>query len=203
MILKSGTIWALTTMGKHSEREQSAVEFSPSPDDWRLRGACVGMDPDLFIAGPTEHFPAMLEARKACLWCPVFKECGRSATAGDDEYALRAGRIPDEQSDRLRGRPARRVTMLDRGQCGEGHVLRSSDDLSGDGRCLTCRREKDRERKRGAGKRTTCSKGHRFTPENTYAYVRQLRRANGELYEREVRECVTCKLGHSPTKIPA
>lgn len=40
--------------------------------NWKERGACRGMDPDLFFPADGQMTP---EAREACGRCPVRKEC--------------------------------------------------------------------------------------------------------------------------------
>lgn len=189
--MKAGTVWSLTTMGKAQEREQSALEFRPSAADWRLQGACVGMDPDLFDAGPHEHWEAMLEAREACLWCPVFKECSQSFEGEDDKYSLKAGRIPDLQASNGRGRPSKSPwkvppepvvvepkkprNMLQAGVCPQGlHAIKGPEDMSGGG-CKECKSIRFKERYVSKGPRgsantrkTHCPRGHEYSEENTY-----------------------------------
>ena len=48
-----------------------APTYSP-PGDWRQRGACRGLDPNLFVTGRGE---STAEAKAVCLSCPSLHEC--------------------------------------------------------------------------------------------------------------------------------
>lgn len=150
--MKDGKVWAnLTTIGKQQERELSAVEFLPSPDDWRLKGACVGMDTEDFIAGPVEHYPVIEQAREACLWCPVFKECSQSFEGEDHKYVLKAGRIPDEQAA-PRGLPAK------------AEPRGTKEPKAKEPKVEVVSLRKSHAKREPV---THCKNGHEFTPENT------------------------------------
>jgi hypothetical protein len=150
----------------------SAVNFAPSSDDWKLRGECNWLDPDDFIAGPAEHYPAMMQAREACLVCEVFKECSQSFEGDDELYALKAGRLPDHQAELKAGRPPkdartiRKRGMLAAGKCAKGHKIEGPEDIV-KSQCLACRKE------RLEGGMKTCTRGHESTPENTGTRTRK------------------------------
>lgn len=61
---------------------------SANATDWRTRGACVDMDPDLFFPEPDE--PAD-EALAACSGCPVRRECLAAALVSREAYGVWGG----------------------------------------------------------------------------------------------------------------
>ncbi|HZT67812.1 MAG TPA: WhiB family transcriptional regulator [Acidimicrobiales bacterium] len=56
------------------EREVTAYlsEYGPPGDEWRQRGACLGVDPSVFFP---ERGEATLQAQIICAECPVRVEC--------------------------------------------------------------------------------------------------------------------------------
>jgi hypothetical protein len=159
---------------------------SPSID-WRLKAACREHPPELWESGGYEQLPLLAVAEQICYDCPVMLECEAHATKADLQYSMRAGRMPSLQPLRSPGRPAHegrssvgsepckagRTSMLDRGECSQGHVIASPEDLSSAKRCRICERAAGAEIRRRKGiperaPRTHCSRGHEFTEENTY-----------------------------------
>ncbi|MGY3341055.1 WhiB family redox-sensing transcriptional regulator [Streptomyces filamentosus] len=66
----------------------------PAVTDWRHRGACRDVDPDLFFPDGSTG-PALLQAEEAKLicrqHCPVVTECLRWALETDQKYGVWGG----------------------------------------------------------------------------------------------------------------
>lgn len=67
--------------------------------DWRLRGACLTADPDLFFpltsAGPS--VPQIAQAKRVCGRCPVRSECLEFALATRQVHGIWGGTSEDER----------------------------------------------------------------------------------------------------------
>ena len=140
------------------------MDSSPSLD-WRLKAACRDKDPEMWMAGKASKVPVLRDAKKICDICPVHLECGRMATKADLQYSMRAGKWPLLQPKRPRGRPRKEVaqepsrpTMLDKGECVNGHKILYPEDLTGGGMCKSCAAAAQRVRRNV--KRGACRNGH-------------------------------------------
>lgn len=75
-------------------------------DDWRRRGACLDVDPEIFF--PIGHGEAVLpqleQAKQVCRSCRVTEEClGWALEVGELE-GVWGGTAPEERLPMLRGR---------------------------------------------------------------------------------------------------
>lgn len=62
--------------------------------DWRARGACVDLDPELFFPDPSE---APTEAQAACAGCPVRLTCLSWALSAGAVHGVWGGTTEDER----------------------------------------------------------------------------------------------------------
>lgn len=80
--------------------------------DWRRRGACLNVDPELFF--PVAHgdaaSPQIEEAKAICQTCPVTVECLDWALGVGEMEGVWGGTAPDERLVMFRDR---RRTMSD------------------------------------------------------------------------------------------
>jgi len=77
-------------------------------DDWWLRAACRGRDPEMFFTG--ERDPRA--ARKICEGCPVRAECLQDVLkdeTDDRRFGVRAGLTPQERKKLMKERRMVRV----------------------------------------------------------------------------------------------
>lgn len=63
-------------------------------EDWRMKAACVGLDPDMFFPGHDDR-EGIKKAVAVCMECPVVTEC--------DAYATRHARINGYRLDGIWG----------------------------------------------------------------------------------------------------
>lgn len=66
--------------------------------DWRQRGACADVDPDVFFR---DSKLGVKRAKAVCADCPVIGRCLEWALDTDDRWSVAAGMTPDERA-RLR-----------------------------------------------------------------------------------------------------
>jgi WhiB family redox-sensing transcriptional regulator len=67
-------------------------------EDWRLRGACRRVDPDLFFVGDAKDNEAHVEyAKWICKGCPVIEQCLAHYLEHPDRYAIAGGLTPVER----------------------------------------------------------------------------------------------------------
>lgn len=64
--------------------------------DWRLRAACVGVDPELFFPDGNGD-PRRKQAQAICDDCPVRRECLKFAEREDIPYGVFGGRTARER----------------------------------------------------------------------------------------------------------
>lgn len=132
---------------------------------WRLKGACLTMDPDLFSLPDNyqhEQKLEMLDTVKVCESCPVKVQCGESASAEDKRFSIYGGELPTDLSLAPRGRPP--ANMVERGICTRGlHKIESRSDLDSGGSCRECRSQKNKLKYAARMVKylpTKCSNGH-------------------------------------------
>ena len=69
--------------------------------DWQLRGACRGVDSELFFHPEGERGPSRrnrdLAAKAVCASCPVVRECAAHALAVREPYGVWGGLTEDER----------------------------------------------------------------------------------------------------------
>ena len=114
---------------------------------WGQQANCIDEDPllfehsdDLSIEESQANFDT---ATEICIECPVFFQCGESATDADRYWTVRAGMPPVRFMDGLRraeGTPTPRGAGVDR-TCGHGHYV------PGGGICRDCRSAINRRQK--------------------------------------------------------
>ncbi len=81
-----------------------APVIPPGPDDWRLRAACRGQDPELWhpTRGGRAASYAYQAARRYCDRCPVALTCLETGLAGErdtDPFGMWGGLAPAERRD--------------------------------------------------------------------------------------------------------
>lgn len=138
---------------------------APADSEWASRANCKGKAFELFeyqekdspltkdmkfkerLAFNYQNFEL---AGEICIECPVFFQCGESATAEDKYWTVRAGEPPkrfDIESEQLArtGRPTGSKAKPGAPRtCQRGHYLPTG------GRCKTCKREQNTIRQREA-----------------------------------------------------
>ena len=84
--------------GRRNPRTLTVPAPAPSRDgdqvDWRARGACLDIEPDLFFPDPSE--PAT-QARAACAACAVRAECLAWALRTRQDYGIWGGTTEDDR----------------------------------------------------------------------------------------------------------
>lgn len=130
------------------------------PEDWAERANCVGHPAQLFeyqekdsplTSGMTNKvriaFNAhnFVKAEEVCIECPVFFECGENASTEDKFWTVRQGQAPgrlasDSNTSRRLGKA--------RPKPGEPRTCQAGHFLPNGGRCMPCRREKNKIRQR-------------------------------------------------------
>ncbi|HUD81709.1 MAG TPA: WhiB family transcriptional regulator [Patescibacteria group bacterium] len=78
-----------------------AVSTSELDISWKRRGACRGIDPDLFY--PVKESDAD-DARQVCSGCPVREQCLEYALAANEKYGVWGGTSERERRRILRYR---------------------------------------------------------------------------------------------------
>jgi WhiB family transcriptional regulator, redox-sensing transcriptional regulator len=83
---------------------------APRSDDWKLRGSCGGMDPDIFfpvlVSGPSTSGSAgrrVAAAKRICYACPVISECLTWALRHGEEWGVWGG-LSEHERRRLLAR---------------------------------------------------------------------------------------------------
>jgi WhiB family redox-sensing transcriptional regulator len=66
-------------------------------DDWRMRAACAGRDPELWFPDKIDHL-SIRRAKSVCVRCPVTEECSAAAVARNEEYGIWGGKTYDERT---------------------------------------------------------------------------------------------------------
>ncbi|MGE2723554.1 WhiB family transcriptional regulator [Mycolicibacterium pulveris] len=69
--------------------------MTPLPT-WRLRAACIGVDPDLFFPDPGDSILAQ-RAKAVCDGCPVSDECLAFALARHEMFGVWGGKTRRER----------------------------------------------------------------------------------------------------------
>lgn len=82
--------------GNHMEPRTPHTEEDTG---WRIRAACLGVDPDLFFpTGSGKGFDEQTEAAKAfCGMCAVQAECLESALERNEQYGVWGGTTYEER----------------------------------------------------------------------------------------------------------
>jgi len=88
----------------------------PEQNDWGLRAACRGEDPELFFPDPSDT-AGISAAVAVCVRCPVTAECAAWATRSRVTYGVFAGRFHNYIAKGAIGRPP--------GPCGTSAALRA------------------------------------------------------------------------------
>jgi WhiB family redox-sensing transcriptional regulator len=80
-------------------RDEVPAHPSDAESDWRLRGACVDLDPDDFFPVGSERAMARRyeSARRACRACPVITQCLQFALDSDTDFGMWGGCTPRER----------------------------------------------------------------------------------------------------------
>lgn len=75
--------------------------------EWQLRGACRGLDAEVFFPPDRERGPAragrVARAKQVCQSCPVLDECRRHALTVREPYGVWGGMTAAEREDEIRG----------------------------------------------------------------------------------------------------
>ncbi|GAA3227812.1 WhiB family transcriptional regulator [Pseudonocardia petroleophila] len=84
--------------------------------DWQLRGACRGMNGDLFFHPERERGPSRAareaRAKQVCRGCVVVDRCREHALAVHEPYGVWGGLSEAERDQRLRDDAAHRSTQI-------------------------------------------------------------------------------------------
>ena len=76
--------------------------------EWQIRGACRGMNSDLFFHPERERGPARAErearAKTVCRACPVIRQCRDHALAVQEPYGVWGGLSESERDEIVRSR---------------------------------------------------------------------------------------------------
>ncbi|MFH8336911.1 WhiB family transcriptional regulator [Streptomyces sp. AM6-12] len=67
-----------------------AVPAAPRPTDWRLLGACAGLDPDRWFPKPG-NVVAVRAAKSLCFGCPSMLKCASHALTRNEETGVWGG----------------------------------------------------------------------------------------------------------------
>lgn len=78
-----------------------------SSEDWRYRGACFGIDPDVMYP---EHLAGVVEAKRVCGPCPVRAECLEYALVNDEDFGIWGGESALKRRKMRKARKARLTT---------------------------------------------------------------------------------------------
>ena len=82
--------------------------------EWQLRGACRGLDTDMFFHPDNERGPRRASreaaAKAVCARCPVMRECAEHALRTREPYGIWGGLGETERDDILSGRRAREAS---------------------------------------------------------------------------------------------
>lgn len=77
----------------------TGISFVPEEmSAWRSRGACNGLDPDLFFPSVNENAPT---AKRVCADCPVIRQCGEWAIAHNEQSGVWGG-MSEKERKRIR-----------------------------------------------------------------------------------------------------
>lgn len=88
--------------GPRAVNDRAIEIFEAIRPEWMARGACNGLDADLFFpprGGPDN------EARRACGGCPVREECLDFALVGEERFGIWGG-TSERERRKLRRRKA-------------------------------------------------------------------------------------------------
>jgi WhiB family transcriptional regulator, redox-sensing transcriptional regulator len=77
-----------------------------NPDQWKLKSACRGVDPDLFFP---DRGGSVREAKEVCRGCPVREECLRYALENGESFGIWGGTSERERRS-LRSRRRYRLS---------------------------------------------------------------------------------------------
>ena len=82
------------------------IEYAP---DWRVAGACLTADPELFfpIAEGTITKKQVAQAQRICADCPVRQQCLEFAMRTREPAGIWGGTTPEERIRELRARNRR------------------------------------------------------------------------------------------------
>ncbi|MGN9802034.1 WhiB family transcriptional regulator [Micromonospora sp. L32] len=108
--------------------------------DWRLRGNCLDVDPDVMHPDDRNHFGEQ-EAKKICAGCPVATQCLKESFDLRDWHGIRAGLTGNERRNLDPTNPPKRCK-----RCNAQFVPRLDTQV----RCRTCARLADGNRAKGA-----------------------------------------------------
>jgi WhiB family redox-sensing transcriptional regulator len=76
--------------------------------DWRMRGACLSADPDLFfpISSSGPALAQLAQAKRVCAGCQVTRQCLSFALETHQVHGVWGGTSPEERQALWRRRPA-------------------------------------------------------------------------------------------------
>ena len=84
--------------GRRNQRDLRVPHPAPSRDgdhfDWRARGACRDLEPDLFFPDPSE---SAVDALTACSACVVRPQCLTWALQTRQQYGIWGGTTEDDR----------------------------------------------------------------------------------------------------------
>ena len=94
--------------------------------DWQMRGACRGMDTELFFHPDNERGPARARrdarAKDICRGCPVLDECRRHSLLVQEPYGIWGGLSASERDAIIHGRRHRAEHIIP-AQRRPGHIV--------------------------------------------------------------------------------
>jgi WhiB family redox-sensing transcriptional regulator len=125
--------------------------------DWRTRAACLAVDPGLFFP---ERGVSARKGKSVCRGCPVRVDCLQFALENGMRFGIYGGL---SERERRTMNPRRSATSASPRLCASGRHRKN-----GPGRCLECKKERDRERE-----------GTRVR-DQAAVYARRAARARGE-----------------------
>lgn len=90
--------------------QRTSFDWSPEPESWRERAACLGAPLTVFFPEQGGSNRAMYdEARSYCDRCPVIAECMADAVRTGDRDGFRAGATGSSRERGMRGQCGRPV----------------------------------------------------------------------------------------------
>jgi WhiB family redox-sensing transcriptional regulator len=82
--------------------------------EWQYKGACLGMDPEMFFHPDGERGPrrrARINAAKAvCATCPVLQKCRSHALASNEAFGIWGGLTEEERQEIQNRRTAAHIS---------------------------------------------------------------------------------------------
>ena len=124
-------------MNNHIQGIRTQAPHLVGPEDWRLRGACRYVDPDMFFVGETDT-AGIAKAKTICQRCPVLGECLTWALTARDEGI--AGALTKAERRWLRNRDGKGITQIQPNHPGCGtYSGRWKHKALGEATCDPCR----------------------------------------------------------------